>query len=930
MRIKRALLSTSAAILLSLALPGIQAYEALRRTTELRLWNEAKAYGGYTLFAAMGASYLIDMQGRVVNDWQTGINPRLLDNGHLLDGVGGDLSGFTGFRELDWSGNVAWEYYEKRSRYSPHHDFARIYNPKLKSFTTLYIAGRTLTHVEAIAAGCDPANGSHEGAQADAIVEVDMNGLVVWEWCFFDHGIQDVDSTKANYVGSGKTIASYPGRINLNLPGKPLRANWLECNSLDYNQQLDQVVINSGHGEFYVIDHGNTFVAGNPERSLALAASSAGDFLYRFGDPARYKQGDPPSILKDWTNSTTGNKQIGGSNHVQWIEEGLPGAGNFLVFNNGHYLFERTSQSAILQIEPFRNSSGKLADQYVNPPDAGYTVVQYDKDTHKSSRKISNQIVWTFSSKSNQGFFSPIGSSCQRLPNGNALICAMTSGQMFEVTTDGELVWDYVNPVTSRGVLDAVSDSYPSMNAVFRAYRYGPDHPAISGRSLTPRGTLTSLNRTSHFPWLAFDPSATTAGIGLVNPTSDSISVQLTAYDASGNVLGGSSAVNLPSQEQSAFQADARLGLVNPVNAWMKAEFSRPGIQGFFLAELFPAGRLSGLDGAPMISTATVDGIIPRVKTLGGYTTQLVISNPGDTSVSVTITGYGDALSLDGGVRVLPPRGCLYLDVATLVKTSAPFDGYLRLRSTGAIIGNALIRFGSESLSSVNLVPISQAAVRLSAPHVVRIRDLYYSELSLVNPGDSEASVTLSTFTSGGAILGAPIQTRIAASQRLVLRDEALSLPSVEAAEGWIRVDSSAGNPLIGTLTIGSPTDNHFESAMPLQGAGSREFYFGQVANGSVGGTDYWTGIAVLNTSPLAAKVAFRVCRSDGSLNGNEATVSLAPGQKYVGLLSQLPGIGALASQSSGYLYIMATEPVLAFELFGDNSQTFLSAVPAR
>jgi len=117
---------------------------------------------------------------------------------------------------------------------------------------------------------------------------------------------------------------------------------------------------------------------------------------------------------------------------------------------------------------------------------------------------------------------------------------------------------------------------------------------------------------------------------------------------------------------------------------------------------------------------------------------------------------------------------------------------------------------------------------------------------------------------------------------------------------------------------------------MPLQGAGAREFYFGQVANGSVGGVDYWTGVAVLNTSAVATQATFRVCRSDGTVNGNEVNVSLAPGQKYVGLLSQLPGIGTLASQSSGYLYVMATEPVLAFELFGDNSQTFLSAVPAR
>jgi hypothetical protein len=926
---RKEMLIIPALILVAVVFQGTRAHEILRRPTELRFFNEAKSYSGYTLFAARGISYLIDMRGNVVNTWQIGLNPRLLDSGHLLDATSSDLSAINGFKELDWSGNVVWEYYETRSGYTPHHDFARIYNPKLKAFSTLYIACKTLTHAQAIAAGCNPSNGPYDGARVDAIVEVDLSGKIVWEWSFLEHSIQDVDPAKANYVGTGKTIASYPGRINLNLPGKPLRPNWLECNSLDYNQQLDQIVINSAQGEFYVIDHGNTFIAGDPQSSIGLASGTAGDFMYRFGDPARYKQGDPPSVLKDWTGATTGNKQIGGSNHVQWIKPGLPGAGNFLVFNNGHYLFERTSQSSILQIEAFRDSSGSLSEQYVNPPQAGYTTVQYDKDTHKSSRKISNQVIWSFASKSNQGFFSPIGSSCQRLPNGNTLICSMTTGEIFEVTSAGELVWDYVNPVTSRGVLEAVNDSYPTMNAVFRAYRYGSDHPALSGKTLTALGTLTTPSRKACFPWLAFEPGASTAGIALVNPTSETVTAQLTGYDTSGNLIGVSTSIKVASQGQIAFQADALLGLTRTANAWVKAEFSNPGMHGLFLSQLYPSGNLTGLDGSPMVTTTTVDGIIPRAKTTGGYATQLAVSNPGDTVVNVTISGYSGTAAYNGGAYTLPARGCLYLDVAALFK-SAAFDGYLRLRSSGGIIGNALIRYGTESLSSANLVPVSQAAIQLYAPHVTRIRDLYYSEISLVNPAENAAAATVSLFNSDGTSMAAPLQVSVPAGQMLTLRNEELGLPSSASADGWILVKSSAGSPLIGSLTIGNPVDGHYESLLPLQTAGSREFYFGQVANGTVSGINYWTGVAVLNTSSLPAQVTFRVYRSDGELNGNEATVTLLPGRKYVGLLSQLPGIGTLTVQSSGYLYIYATEPVFAFELFGDSGNTFLSAVPSQ
>jgi hypothetical protein len=467
----------------------------LQQTTEMRYWDKTKAYSGYTLFGAAGTSYLIDMEGNVVNTWKLGTNPRFLDNGNLLDASTDDPSGFGGLRELDWSGNTVWNYVESRKDYHPHHDFTRIFNKKLNASTTLYIANRDLTNEQCLAAGCDAKNGPYTGAQMDAIVEIDMQGKIVWEWFFLDHVIQDVDAAKANYTGAGKTIADYPGRLNANLPGRPVRKDWLHCNSLDYNQELDQIVINSVQGEFYVIDHGKTFLPGDPAGSLKLAAGPAGDFLYRFGDPARYQQGDPPSVLADWTSSTTGNKQIGGSHDIQWIKPGLNGAGHFLVFNNGQYLFERTPQSYIFEINGYLNTTKQDTGHYVNPPEAGYTrwVSEDVQNTHKQPKQLSNQVVWMYSSKNNTSFFSHIGSSAQRLPNNNTLIAASTDGHIFEVTTTGELVWEYINPVTQSGALTVMPDTYPMANSIFRAYRYTADHPALAGKTLTSRGPITSL-----------------------------------------------------------------------------------------------------------------------------------------------------------------------------------------------------------------------------------------------------------------------------------------------------------------------------------------------------------------------------------------------------------------------------------------------------
>jgi hypothetical protein len=467
------------------------AYERLQGPTELLFYDKAKSFDGYTLFGVASRTYLLDMQGRVVHTWPVGTNPHLLDNGNIVDASKDDPSGFQGFKEVTWDGKTVWEYTERREGYAPHHDWVRIFNKTLQAPTTLYIANKSITDEQAIAAGANPKNGPYRDGQMDAVVEVDVAGNVVWEWWFFDHVVQDVDPTKANYVGSGKTTADHPGRININMPGRPLRRDWLHCNSLDYNAETGQIVINSVQGELYIVDHDGTFVAGDPKASMAKAAGKAGDFLYRFGDPARYGQGDPPRVLENWDAATSGHKQMGGAHDAHWIEPGLPGAGHLMVFNNGQYLFQRTPQSSILEINPFVDSGGRDTGAYVNPPAAGYRRETYDKDTHNQPRQVSNQIVWSYRSVNSHGFFSHIGSSGQRLPNGSTFICSDTEGHLFEITAEGTLAWEYINPVTRDGAVKVLGDVLPMTNSVFRAFRYGADHPAFKGRDLTPNGTIT-------------------------------------------------------------------------------------------------------------------------------------------------------------------------------------------------------------------------------------------------------------------------------------------------------------------------------------------------------------------------------------------------------------------------------------------------------
>lgn len=94
----------------------------------------------------------------------------------------------------------------------------------------------------------------------------------------------------------------------------------------------------------------------------------------------------------------------------------------------------------------------------------------------------TNKIVWEYRDEFPFNFHSSIASGCQRLPNGNTLICEATAGRIFEVTKEKEVVWEYVNPFFNNKQYVIAGFT----NGVFRAYRYGPDYPGLKDKNLDP------------------------------------------------------------------------------------------------------------------------------------------------------------------------------------------------------------------------------------------------------------------------------------------------------------------------------------------------------------------------------------------------------------------------------------------------------------
>jgi hypothetical protein len=459
------------------------------------------AFEGYTLMAPLASkfTFLLDMQGREVQRWASELGPSsvyLLDDGSVLRHArieenkvfsGGGICGR--IERIGWDGELLWSYELANEDQTSHHDALPMPNGNV-----LLITWDFRYREDCIAAGRDPSKVTDKGLWPDAVLEIrptlPEGGEVVWEWHAWDHLVQDFDPAADNY-GS---ISDHPELIDLNFdhrdapalseeeqkkreeleaemralgysggeeeeeeapdagkppaPGAPggHSTDWMHTNGIDYNPELGLIALSSPHlSEIWILDHSTS-----SEQAASHAGGrykKGGDILWRWGNPKNHGAG------------TQAERRLFYQHNVQWIPSGHPGAGHLLVFNNGQGRPDGEHSSIEELVLPLEAGKGFAREGAAFGP----------KESH-----------WVYSSKAD--FYAPFISGCQRLPNGNTLICSGPEGRVFEVTAAGEVVWDLANPFGGDLKVDGVSG-----NALFRAMRIAPDHPALRGRTLTPR-----------------------------------------------------------------------------------------------------------------------------------------------------------------------------------------------------------------------------------------------------------------------------------------------------------------------------------------------------------------------------------------------------------------------------------------------------------
>ncbi len=366
------------------------------------------------LFAPLGgtAAYLIDRDGDVVNNWTLSGKPGnavyLLEGGSLLATytVQGTLQGGGVGGGVEL---LTWEGEEVWS-FELTTKTAHLHHDveMLPNGNVLMISWEVKNRAQALAAGLSANQLPSSGeVWSEMILEYDPSlDEIVWEWHLWDHALPLGEDPSAN-----------PGKIDLGFAFNRQSSDWWHINAIDYNEALDQIVVSSRNvSEIWIINHALT---------TAQAAGADGDLLYRYGNPEVYGASGVQGLLHQ--------------HNPTWLDNG-----NILVFDNGDPRLRPYSRIVELEMP-----------DYVNSP---------------SGVVLPTQVVWSYGEAvGDEFFFSDHISGAQRLPNGNTLICSGTEGRFFEITSGGDIVWEYINPFTST------LPNGKTSNEVFRCESYTAD-----------------------------------------------------------------------------------------------------------------------------------------------------------------------------------------------------------------------------------------------------------------------------------------------------------------------------------------------------------------------------------------------------------------------------------------------------------------------
>ena len=439
--------------------------------------DKGKCWEGYTLLNAFfGPGFssgviLIDMDGNIVHQWPGAGGSffgaaKMLNGGYVVSAEGGFFSGGN-LVQRDWCGKEV----KRFDGLGNHHDHQRqgstdgYYYPGQDAFTDRGITlslGAEVPPVDEQTLRITNVKRFDQG-RPDRRITDDVIREIPWDWdgtnAIFEWRARDhFDNLGSGDLGLGldtDEAAQYALDLGLNSGGGG--NTWDDSSTEDWTHGNSVAWL--GNNRWYTKYQDERF---HPDNIIAdFRSLNVAIIIARHDNPGKWSAGDVVWRLgPDYGTAGEDGKvgQLIGLHMAYMIPDTVPGGGNIMIFDNGG----GAGYGALIE---------GLTD-----PDTGEKLGAWMNKYRHFSRvleinPLTKQIVWQYVQAKPTGgtllgndhkFYSNIMSGAQRLKNGNTLITEADTGRIFEVTMDGEVVWEYAPDWVSGGGF---------LGSVYRAYR---------------------------------------------------------------------------------------------------------------------------------------------------------------------------------------------------------------------------------------------------------------------------------------------------------------------------------------------------------------------------------------------------------------------------------------------------------------------------
>ena len=430
---------------------------------------------------------------------------------------------------------------------------------------------------------------------------------------------------------------------------------------------------------------------------------------------------------------------------------------------------------------------------------------------------------------------------------------------------------------------------------------------------------------------LFYFPKSKDISFSAVNTYDDSILLNLELYKDNGE-LDKYTSISIPSNSQYAnfFSSEEIFGNDVADEKFIRCFSSKAKVYGIYLFN--PPNNPNNLDGGKLISAGDIKttGIMPIIKEGGGFT-HLYIINPFKDQNSIILR----LMSNDGTLKeekdfLFNPREEKIFEISELFNSPLKTD-YVIASSDKGFIG--LESYGDDNTLGILYSMFQKNDTKvLYCPHVAsgNFGEInYISIVDIVNISDTGGKIDIALLSDDGEKIAEKSNYNIGAKEKLEFSiKDFFQLEENSSITGYLKISYEDDISLVGCITFKDEGEN-FSSTLPFM-TKTGNFITGHIANGEIGGVNYWTGIAIL--SPIKDEyVKIKVIDKYGNILG-EKTITIGAGKRFVSILNGDMLFPDMGDTFGGTISITTEDKdnLLVFQLFGDQDGKFLCAVPAN